>query len=1072
MNKPVIYIFSFLIVFLISCSRYGNFDDNTDLKNENTEWEDPLVWQINKEDPRAYFIPYKSKAESSSKDKWASSCIFSLNGEWDFKLSKNPSERPYFFFKDKYDTRRWDMIEVPSNWELKGFDYPIYVSGGYPHDKTPPKIQEHYNPIGSYKKTFLLPKGWTDKEVYLVLGAVSSSFYLWVNGEFVGYSEDSKTPAEFNITPVLRNGRNTLALEVYRWSDASYLEDQDFWRMSGITRDVYLLAREKQHIRDFKVVSSLDKDYKNGLFSVDIDILNVTEERNGLQLGLQLTRNDTLIREYAREVSIQEKEERISVRDTIFDVKKWSAEIPNLYSLSISLKTASGELIEYITQDVGFRKTEIKDGQFFFNGEPIYLKGVNLHEHHHITGHVIDEATMLEDIRLMKGHNINAVRTSHYPMPERWYELCNQHGLYLVDEANIESHGMGYGEESLAKDSLWMGAHLYRTKNMYERDKNQPSVIIWSLGNEAGNGINFYKTYEYLKSVDTTRPVQFEQAKGDYNTDIVCPMYHDISRIKKYAEGNPEKPLILCEYAHAMGNSVGNLQDYWDVIESYKSLQGGFIWDWVDQGLQKTDSAGRKYWAYGGDFGPDTLPSDANFCINGLVNPDRGIKPVLYEVKKVYQNIEFTPVDLLKGKIRVKNKYGFIDLSRFDIHWEIISNGKVVRTGKEELPAVLPGGAFLLELNISQVLKPGNEYFFNLFAKYRKGHGGLHGDHVASEQFKIPVKSASRQTPVAHFPSLSVKESDSTLKIEGASFSLSFNPQTGTLDSWESGGKEMLKKGPGLNFWRAPVDNDIGNNLHKRAKVWKNMEERMTVVQFDRKSGSNNEISIIVYYDLYDEAGEVIARNITTYEVYGSGDIVVRNDFKMVKEDAPEIPRYGMNLILPKEYCFVSWYGRGPHESYWDRKTSSFVGLYESKVKELRWDYIRPQENGNRTDVRWMALKNEKGKGILFVGMPLLEVSAHHNLREDFEPKAKSKAGQEKVTAFINRHPVDLVERDLTSVNIDYRQMGVGGDNSWGAETHPKYRLTGPEYGYSFRMRVVSREDNIEELTKMNISKN
>jgi beta-galactosidase len=574
--KPAITVLFLGLFAILSCTSYTDYSEVPYDEPNPKPWEDPGITEINRVAPHAHFIPYASANQAQSDDKWQSPFLMSLNGTWQFHLAQNPSERPFWFFKDDFDTRKWNEIRVPSNWEREGFDYPIYTNVKYPHAKTPPLIQSHYNPVGSYKRTFEVPENWQGKDIILHFGAASSMINVWVNEQYVGYSEDSKTPAEFNITPYIKDGENSLAVEIFRWSDASYLEDQDFWRLSGMTRDVYLKVRGKDAVKDFRVGSNLGNDYTTGLFSLQVEL----DAQDEISVEAVLSLDNQSVLEFTENTS----GETVNFSAEIENVKQWSAEIPNLYELMITLKKGD-EIIEVIKQDVGFRRIEIKDGVLLINGKYVYLKGANLHEHHEVTGHVVDKETMLKDIKTMKEHNLNAVRTSHYPQPELFYELCNTYGLYVVDEANIESHGMGYGKESLAKNEDWKEAHLFRTRNMFERDKNQPSVIIWSLGNEAGNGVNFYATYDYLKSIDKTRPVQYERSGLEYNTDIFCPMYMRMEGMEKYAKSNPDRPLIQCEYAHAMGNSVGNFQDYWTLIEKYDALQGGFIWDWVDQGL-------------------------------------------------------------------------------------------------------------------------------------------------------------------------------------------------------------------------------------------------------------------------------------------------------------------------------------------------------------------------------------------------------------------------------------------------------------------------------------------------------
>jgi len=899
------------------------------------------------------------------------------------------------------------------------------------------------------------------KEIYLHFGAVSSAMYVWVNEQQVGYSEDSKTPAEFNITSYIKPGKNSLAVEVYKWSDASYLEDQDFWRMGGITRDVFLMARDPQHIRDFRVNAGLDDSYRDGTFNLDVEVVNLDDNTNfaGSVQAKLVDDQDQVLMDESIEVAMRDRTGVASFEKTFVSVRKWSAEIPNLYQLVLTLKDEDGVVIEAIKQDVGFRTVEISDGTLLVNGQYVYLKGVNLHEHHDVNGHVMDEQTMLKDIQLMKSHNLNAVRTSHYPQPERWYELCNIYGLYLVDEANIESHGMGYGKASLAKDSTWMAAHLFRTENMFERDKNQPSIIIWSLGNEAGNGINFQATYNFLKENDSTRPVQYERARLEENTDIFCPMYMRMEQMERYAKGEagvPTRPLIQCEYAHAMGNSVGNLQDYWDLIEKYDALQGGFIWDWVDQGLLTTNDEGEEYWAYGGDFGPEEVPSDGNFCNNGVVNPDRGIKPTLLEVKKVYQHIGFTARDLKKGIVTVENKYSFLNLDQFRFEWMIRSEGETLQSGTIDHVTLQPGEKKEFNLGYSIDPQAGNEYFLNIAASLKSTDGLVDaGTVIAREQFQLPFNIPAIPNQ-RELPSLSYKKSKELITVTGESFELQFDKEQGLISLFKFEGHELLLSGPVPNFWRAPIDNDFGNNNHRKAKVWRKAGERREVQKVKVKQDNSGSVIIDVTFLLNDADGEPIADYTSQYMINGLGEVTVTNAFEMTDEELPEIPRFGMNMVMPREFETITWLGRGPHESYWDRKTSAFVDLYSGTVADQFWPYIRPQENGNKEDVRWAAITNKEGVGLLFKGIPLINVSVHHNLMEDLESPERTDGRHVKGIKPLNRHTIDVVPRDLTSVNIDYKQMGVGGDNSWGATTHPGYRLTEHAYSYSFKIVPIT----------------
>jgi beta-galactosidase len=1066
---------NWLLIFVLIYSSFSctSTYENVPFEEMNPKpWEDPMINQINKEKPRASFIPYNSKEQAMADDIWSSPFVQSLNGTWKFHLSQNPDERPFWFFKDDYRIKDWDDIKVPANWEMVGYEYPIYTNVPYPHPKTPPLITGNYNPVGSYKRTFKIPSDWKDKEIFVHFGAASSFVNVWVNEQYVGYSEDSKTPAEFNITPYIKRGNNTLAVEIFKWCDGSYLEDQDFWRLAGITRDTYLLAREKQNIRDFKVIAGLDSTYSNGTLKLEAEVVNYNPEAAGLTIEAELLDGGNVVKNYSKAIDLSDSSEVVSIiDDTLPAVKTWSAETPDLYQLLITLKNANGEVVEVIRQDVGFRTVEIKDKQLMVNGKRIMVKGVNMHEHHDVNGHVVDEETMLKDIKLMKTHNINTVRTSHYPQPELWYKLCNRYGLYLIGEANIESHGMGYGPESLAKHEEWGPAHLYRTRNMFERDKNQPSIIIWSLGNEAGNGINFENTYKFLKEKDRTRPVQYEQAHGGDNTDITCPMYMTIERMAEYAKNNPQKPLIQCEYAHAMGNSVGNLQDYWDLIESNNIFQGGCIWEWIDHGILTKNENGEIFWGYGGDFGPDTVISDGNFVMDGLINPNRVPKTTLLEVKKVYQNIGFKAVDLKKGLVQIKNKYAFTNLSDFDFTWTITADGEVIANGKLEGFELEPGVTKEVKIDYSIDPQPGTEYFLNFSAKTKAEEGLVPaGYELAAEQMQLPVFKAAEKTDSKLFPQLQTSENDTEIIIQGDGFQLAFDKTAGVLKSFKAGDTELLTSGPVPNFWRAPIDNDLGNNLHKRSRIWRKAGEQRKVTQATLKHEGVNRASVTFNFDLLDEKGEKIADYRSVYTIFGSGDVQVANDFKMTGKDLPEIPLMGMNLVMPRKYDQMSWLGRGPHESYQDRKTSAFVSKYSGSVADQYWAYMRPQENGNKTDVRWTAITDSSGNGLLFIGEPLLEVSAHHNIMEDFESHYKPSEKLEGGKIPPQRHITDVKPRDLTSVDIDYKQMGVGGDNSWGAWTHKEYRLTEKNYHYSFRMKALKSGDDPVKLAKKAIS--
>ena len=972
-----------------------------------------------------------------------------------------PSDRPYYFFKTDYDDADWKEIKVPSNWELEGYDIPIYTNVKYPHEKTPPKIQDHYNPVGSYRTYFTLNDKMQGKEVILHFGAVSSAMYIWVNGEKVGYSEGSKTPAEFNITKFLKKGKNLLSVEVYRWSDASYIEDQDFWRLSGITRDVYLLAREKCHIKDFWSRADLLDNYTDGKFNLEIELNDKTKGNYFIDISLYDDKKNEIYKE-SQKISTKNGKANVKFEKLIPNVKQWNAENPYLYHTVIRLKNSEGKFLESVGTEVGFRKVEIINGQLLVNGKSIYVKGVNLHEHHDRNGHYIDEQTMIDDIRTMKMFNINAVRTSHYPQPERFYQLCNKYGLYVVDEANIESHGMGATNQSsfdtvkhVAYLPEWAPAHMDRIKSAVERDKNNPSVIIWSLGNECGNGQVFFDGYDWIKNRDDTRPVLFEQAALDRNTDIVAPMYSSIETLEAYAKKYTDRPFIMCEYAHAMGNSVGNFKDYWDMMKKYPVLQGGFIWDWVDQGLIKKTEEGEEYWAYGGDFGPDDVPSDGIFCLNGLVDPDRTPKPSLWEVKKVHQFIQFKLIDKQSGKFSIENEYDFTNLDEYNFQWELLANGKSLKKGKLESLDIAPLNKQTVSIPYLEEFDNSKEMILTISAGTKKEKNLVPAGHeVAWEQFvlnkpdiKINETSNSKIT---------LEDSETTITASSEHCKVVFDKENGIITELEYKHGNMIKDENGFvpNFWRAPIDNDFGNDLHKRSQDWRYVSKNRTLENISSKMNNSNAV-IVIKYSLNNASSKRIANYELKYTISGDGTILIENTFQKKENNLPDLPRIGLNIQLIKDYNQMSMYGRGPHENYWDRKTGARIGIYNQSVADQYWAYIRPQENGNKSDVRWLTLTNKEGQGIEIIGLPTIDVSAHHNIMEDFESLERTDGRQQEGDIVKNRHTIDVQFRDLISLNIDYKQMGVGGDNSWGAHTHDKYKLTNKKYKYSFMIRPI-----------------
>jgi beta-galactosidase len=1072
--KKYLFIVLLAVVSVSACKKYSKYEGVPFSEKEPRDWENPELTGLNTVKPHATMISYNDEQSAVISLKGSSPNYLSLDGTWKFHFSKKPDERPFWFFKDDFDIRKWDDTNVPSNWQMKGYDPPIYSNMAYPFKKDPPRIPHDDNPVGSYKRSFKIPSEWKGKEIFLHFGAVSSFFYVWVNEQLAGFSKDSKTPAEFDITKYIKTGTNTLSVEVYRWSDGSYLEDQDFWRMSGIQRTVFLHARPKTYINDFFIKGRLVNNYKDGRLQGEVLLSSVNEDKNTYFVEASLFDGGQKISNDLYTVSLVGKTGNIIFGKSIPAIKRWSAETPDLYTLVLNLKEKNGNLLESVSTKIGFRTVEIVNSQLLFNGVAIYLKGTNMHEHSDINGHVIDEATILKDIRVMKSFNLNAMRTSHYPQQELWYEMCDKYGLYLIDEADIESHGMGYNKDvTLADKPEWAAAHLDRMTRMVERDKNHPSVIIWSMGNEAGDGNNFLKGYKWIKGRDDSRPVQYERAEKSTNTterhtDIYCPMYAKIEEIEAYAKDpKNDRPLIMCEYAHAMGNSTGNLQDYWDVIEKYPKLQGAFVWDWVDQGLLKTNESGEKYWAYGGDYGEEGITSDGNFNINGLVWPDRKPHPGLYEVKKVYQYIGFKPVDLVKGSIKIRNKYDFTNLSAFNFDWEIISDGGVVQSGKLKIPSLGPKEETEVTLPINKITPaPGTEYFLNISASRTDEWNSVAEDHVyATAQFRLPFETKVFAISNDPLSILQTKTIDKRLHVSGTDMGIVFDLEKGTMESFMFKGKELIKKGPEPDFWRSPTDNDYGHDLDRKSGVWKKAGERTVVTKADIRQPLPGKVEISFKYKVIGLEDNKIADYSTDYTILGSSDVIVRNIFIKASEKIPEISRMGMQLQLPVEFSNLKWFGRGPHENYVDRWTSADVGLYVSTAIDQYVPYIRPQENGYKTDTRWLTLTDDSGAGILVSGYPVFCFGALQNIHDDFESPGKL-SQYRKDAKSANTHTINIKPRDLINLNIDLNQIGVGGDNSWGAETHPRYRLTAGKYEYSFRIRPIVKEDDVLKLAK------
>ena len=950
--------------------------------------------------------------------------------------------------------------------QLGNADYPIYVNIGYEFGRRPeaPKLPKDWNPVGSYRRSFTLPSHWDGRRVYLHLGSAKSATFIWINGNKVGYNVGSKVPVEFDITQYLIKGENSIAAEIYRFSAGSYLEGQDFWRMSGIERDVYLYSTEAVSIRDFEIGADIKlTDNKaippTGQFSARLQVSNKAEKQKKANYTLEvqlLDKDQKSVYTESKTIDLLKKTSaEVLFQANVNQPQLWTAETPNLYTVLLILKDAKGKTLEVQTCKTGFRKVEIKGGQLMVNGRAIRLKGVNRHEHDPRKGHVISEESMIQDIKLMKMANINAVRTCHYPNDPRWYELCDQYGLYVIDEANIESHGMGYGSESLAKDSSWLAAHLDRTIRMVERDKNHPSVIIWSLGNEAGMGSNFEKTYHWIKQRDHSRPVQYEQAEQQASTDIVCPMYPSIEEIEKYAKTNPTRPLIMCEYAHAMGNSTGNLNEYWNTIESYPSLQGGFIWDWVDQGIDTLNAAGKRIYAYGGDFGPKDVISDRNFVCNGLVGPNRNLHPGWFETKKVYQHVKMKAVDLLSGKISITNNYGFISLDDYYAYWIVKENGAKIGDGKFDLTELPAGASKVFSISLPKINPEiGKEYTLDIEIKNRTEHQLIPADYTqAAEQFILPVSYINLNANTLEISKneyIDFIQENRLLKIKGKYFDIAFDKITGLISDFNFKGEKLLSKGPAPDFWRAPTDNDFGNGMDKRCAVWRYAGEHRKLEKIEAKTVGDYAAVIEAFYQLED----VSAQFIIQYTIYPTGDLLISCRYKTTSDHLPEMPRFGLRMELPADFTQVKYYGRGEHENYWDRNTSSFLGLYGYNVADNKCPYVAPQEYGYRTDVRYMSITNGQRFGLLAVGMPNFCFSARNYSSENLSMKERGAI-----------HTGELDPQKNVELYIDHRQMGVGGDNSWGARTHNAYTLTAKEYSYTFRLSPIGPEDKPEVVS-------
>ncbi|MEL7599965.1 MAG: glycoside hydrolase family 2 TIM barrel-domain containing protein [Proteiniphilum sp.] len=1089
-------------------------------------WQDMNVVQVNKEYPRTQFMTYNTRQEALQTRFEQSKYYLSLNGTWKFYFVEGYKQLPENITDSTVSLTGWKDIRVPGNWEIQGFGTPIYVNHPYEFvERDPvtrfPKMAPPYlpeqNPVGVYRREIEIPGEWNDREIFLSIDGAKSGVYVYINGKEVGYSEDSKTTAEFRINKYVKPGKNSLVLKIFRWSTGSYLEAQDFWRISGIERDVFLWSQPKTSLHDFRVKSTLEDNYKDGIFELEATVANYRPEASEAEVGYELldASGKTVLSD-TKQVSMQSNgQSAVRFNATLPDVSTWTSEHPNLYKLLITVTRKGDDSGEVVPYPVGFRRFEIKmvktgersDRLFLVNGQPIKLKGVNIHETNPKTGHYMTEELMLRDITLMKQNNINTVRLSHYPQSRRFYELCSEFGLYVYDEANIESHAMYYGQESLAKQPEWEQVHMDRTVNMYERNKNHPSVAIWSLGNEAGNGINFFHTYKFLKDQERgfmNRPVNYERALWDDNTDMYVPQYPSAAWLEEIGKKGSDRPVIPSEYSHAMGNSSGNLDIQWEAIYKYPNLQGGYIWDWVDQGMEATDENGRLYYTYGGDYGTD-MASDGNFLCNGLVNPDRTPHPALAEVKYTHQNFAFETVDAEKGLFRVINRQYFSNTDDYSFKYEITENGKKIKNGTLDV-SLLPQESKVISISIVN-LKPvtGREYFINFEVIREKATPLIPSGHVvAAEQIALPFdKSKPVFVQTESYPPLQLTEAENTVAVKSPSVHFVFSKKNGLVTSYKVRGTEYFHENFGVqpNFWRAPNDNDYGSGAPNRLQIWKQSSKNFYVTDVKTSSEGNEKIVEATYL--------LAAGNLykVRYTIFPSGILKVAVDFlstgmqekqiaaseaTLMATFSPEVsatrkassvlnvPRIGVRFRLPVTMNKVTYFGRGPGENYIDRASGSKVGLYRTTAEDLYFPYVRPQENGHRTDTRWVALTNGQ-KGLLIVADSTIGFNALRNSVEDFDSEeathrpyqwnnfnSEEIAARSETKAKNNRprqtHINDITPRNFVEVCIDMKQQGVAGYNSWGARPLPEYSLpANRDYRWGFTFVPIDKTAEIEE---------
>ena len=1017
-----------------------------------TEWQNPTITQINRADMHTNHFAYENLATAKGYDKTKSSNFLSLNGMWNFSWVETPSERPTDFFEPQYNDNDWAKMPVPGMWELNGYGHPIYKNVGYAWafeaKNTPPTVPTENNHVGSYRREITIPENWDGKQIIAHFGSVTSNIYLWVNGEFVGYSEDSKLEAEFNVTKFVKAGKNTFAFQVWRWCDGTYLEDQDFLRYSGVARESYLYAKNTQNIKDIKTATILDSNYTNAELIVDLETSKIS---GSIELSLMDGKKEIASKTISKN---DIKGNAAQVILPIVNPRKWSAEIPNLYRLYATVKNTAGAIIEVIPINIGFRKVEIKDAQLLVNGQPILIKGTNRHEIDPDNGYVVSRERMIQDIKTMKLNNINAVRTSHYPNDNRWYDLCDKYGIYLVSEANIESHGMGFGKESLAHDKDYLKAHLERNSRNIDRSYNHPSVIIWSLGNEAGFGENFKKAYDACKAQDSNRPVQYEMSGDNKNyTDIAAPMYATPDSCISYSSRvTLHIPMIECEYAHAMGNSQGGFEDYWNAVRKYRSFQGGFIWDFVDQSPRWKNEKGQEIYGYAGDFNRYEPTSDRNFLNNGLISPDRKLNPHMSEVAYWHQNIWAEDNNVAKGDISVYNEFFFEDLSNYNLNWSILADGEIVERGIVTTLDAKPQATQNLKLDYKTNICGCKEFILQMSFTTKVANGLIPaGTTLATKEFIINtpevdvcINNVTEQNIDTVLPNI-VDNHRTYLIVKGENFQIDFTRSNGYMSRYFVNNEEILTSNGLLtpNFWRAPTDNDFGGQIQQKWSIWNNPTITLESLEKESKDGL---VHVTAKYNMPDIKGELTLN----YVINNIGEIMVTQSLKTSEEEIANMFRFGMKMQMPKKFDNIKFYGRGPIENYADRNASTFLGIYTQKVEDQPYPYIRPQETGNKTDIRWWQQKSISGNGIEIVSEKPLSQSALFYTVETLDEGPVKKNG----------HFPELKKSDFITLCIDAEQMGLGCVTSWGVRALPSvdHRLPYADRTMTFKITPIKNQ--------------